>query len=118
MEAERIQRFRRELLELRARLAGEVNSLIEAIPQESQAAGDLSNVPTHNADRDSEGLDKQVALVQNEEGLLEEVEAALVRIEEGKFGACEECGQPIADERLEALPYAACCVRCAQVDES
>src|SRR5580658_10002567 len=109
MKPAQLQRYKQELLALRARLAGEVNRLIEAIPGEMHAAGDLSNVPTHNADRDSDGLDKEVALVQNEGELLAAVEAALERIENGTFGRCENCDEPIAAERLDALPYVPLC---------
>jgi RNA polymerase-binding transcription factor DksA len=114
----RLQRYKEELLALRARLAGDVNRLIESIPHEMQAAGDLSNVPTHNADRDSDGLDKEVALVQNEGELLAAVEAALERIENGTFGPCENCEEPIAEERLDALPYVPLCIRCAQAAQA
>jgi RNA polymerase-binding transcription factor DksA len=41
------------------------------------------------------------------------VEAALGRLDDGTYGSCEGCGQPIAPERLEAVPWAARCVRCA-----
>ncbi len=44
---------------------------------------------------------------------LRQVEAALARIASGKYGFCEKCGQPIGPARLEALPYAVHCVRCA-----
>jgi len=40
------------------------------------------------------------------------IEAALRRIEAGTFGLCQSCGQPIAPERLEALPWAQDCVAC------
>lgn len=40
------------------------------------------------------------------------IESALKRIEAGKFGLCRTCGQPIAPERLEALPWAQDCVSC------
>ncbi|WP_339392165.1 MULTISPECIES: TraR/DksA family transcriptional regulator [Brevibacterium] len=44
---------------------------------------------------------------------LDEIEAAMTRVEAGTFGICTECGQPIAEARLEARPYAALCVTCA-----
>jgi len=113
-----LQRYKQELLALRTRLAGDVTRLIEAIPGEMQAAGDLSNVPTHNADRDSDGLDKEVALVQNEGDLLAAVEEALERIETGTFGRCENCDESIAAERLDALPYVALCIGCAQAAQT
>ncbi|MBA2315081.1 MAG: TraR/DksA C4-type zinc finger protein [Chloroflexi bacterium] len=40
------------------------------------------------------------------------VEAALGRLDAGTWGTCEECGEAIAPERLEALPWAALCIRC------
>ncbi|HEX3659471.1 MAG TPA: TraR/DksA C4-type zinc finger protein [Pirellulales bacterium] len=114
MKTEKIQEFRRRLLELRARLVREVNQLIESLPNEGQPVGEISHIPSHNADRDSDGVDKEVALVQNEEGLLEAVAAALARIEAGTFGTCEGCQGNIAVERLDALPYAPLCIACAQ----
>ncbi|WP_137132051.1 TraR/DksA C4-type zinc finger protein [Rhizobium sp. FY34] len=43
---------------------------------------------------------------------LEAIEAALDRVVAGTFGACAQCGQPIADERLQAVPHAALCSDC------
>jgi RNA polymerase-binding transcription factor DksA len=42
-----------------------------------------------------------------------EVDAALDRLRDGRYGRCERCGQPIGDARLEALPATRLCVRCA-----
>jgi RNA polymerase-binding protein DksA len=39
---------------------------------------------------------------------------ALAKIESGTYGICERCGQPIAPERLEALPWATLCIDCKQ----
>ena len=44
---------------------------------------------------------------------LEEVEAALERIEQGRFGGCERCGGAIGRQRLLAVPEARCCLSCA-----
>jgi DnaK suppressor protein len=41
-----------------------------------------------------------------------EINTALARIESGDYGRCEECGQPISEERLKAVPTAALCVVC------
>jgi DnaK suppressor protein len=41
------------------------------------------------------------------------VDAALLRLDEGRYGVCERCGQPIGAERMAARPAAATCVRCA-----
>ena len=44
---------------------------------------------------------------------LDEVERALAKVEEGKFGTCENCGKPIPPARLEAMPTARLCIDCA-----
>jgi len=56
----------------------------------------------------------EIGLITNQTKLLGEVTAALGRIEAGTFGTCDECGRPIARSRLDALPYARQCVRCAR----
>lgn len=109
-----VTRFRDRLLDMRARLTGEVHRLIAAVPERIQGPGELSHVPSHNADRDSEGLENELVLIHNEENMLGEVDAALNRIEAGSFGSCQQCGQPIGEARLSALPYTALCIQCAR----
>jgi DnaK suppressor protein len=43
---------------------------------------------------------------------IEEIDRALAKIDQGTYGICERCDQPIPHERMEALPHAALCVRC------
>ena len=45
---------------------------------------------------------------------LREVRAALARMEEGSYGICLGCDQPIPTKRLDAVPWAAYCVRCQE----
>ena len=45
---------------------------------------------------------------------LEAIELALERIEDGTYGQCDECGIKIPKARLNALPYAPTCVKCAE----
>ena len=95
----------------------EVGTVEEALLEDVMTAGDTSAVPSHPADQDVEGFDEQVIFAQNEEQLLEDVEAALERIEAGTYGNCELCGQEIPGERLDALPQAATCIQCARGNE-
>lgn len=46
--------------------------------------------------------------------VVEDIEAALDRLEAGEYGNCQHCGRSIPVERLELLPYARCCVGCQQ----
>src|SRR5580704_8756753 len=53
------------------------------------------------------------ALLEQAREQLAAADAALGRLEAGRYGVCERCGQPIGDDRLAARPAARTCVRCA-----
>jgi RNA polymerase-binding protein DksA len=84
-----------------------------------EASGGISNVPIHPADLGTRESAEQVSLqlLENEEHLLEEIDRALDRIDEGTFGRCEACGQRIDKQRLEVLPFARRCIRCARAQQ-
>ena len=84
--------FELRLTELRKLLLREVNSAEKARREEVVKPGDTSSVPTHPADDDVEGLESEIAIAQNEELLLEQVEAALERIRAGRYGVCSSGG--------------------------
>ncbi|MDZ7733513.1 MAG: TraR/DksA C4-type zinc finger protein [Acidimicrobiia bacterium] len=44
---------------------------------------------------------------------LEDVDRALTKLDDGSYGTCEQCGEPIGDARLEAMPATRYCIRCA-----
>jgi len=100
-----LEPIRATLLAERGRLLAETGAAIVAPDQMtygSQAAA-ASQVFAQQRDlalRDR--ADQQLALV----------EAALARMDDGSFGLCVRCGQPIATERLEALPWAPRCIDC------
>ena len=49
---------------------------------------------------------------------LADVERALEKLGEGTYGICDSCGEPIGEERLEAIPWATLCISCARVRSS
>jgi RNA polymerase-binding protein DksA len=118
MDQHEQRRYTDRLLALQRRLAREVNAVEDALREDVVAPGDTSSVPTHPADFDSENLDAEIAIAENEEQLLEQVVAALDRIANGTFGACQQCGREIARERLQAIPYAPWCIECAGRQET
>jgi RNA polymerase-binding protein DksA len=59
-------------------------------------------------------FEKVLSIDANAEDLLRKVEHALEHINEGTYGICESCGNPIPVARLTALPYATICVECAK----
>ena len=52
-----------------------------------------------------------------EKTFLKKIERALVKIDEGTFGICEECEEPISIKRLEARPETTLCIRCKEDQE-
>jgi DnaK suppressor protein len=54
----------------------------------------------------------QFELGNGDRRLLREVTSALQKFEEGGFGECERCAEPIGDKRLDALPFARYCIEC------
>ena len=54
--------------------------------------------------------ERNQGIVEAEQGTLAQVNAALQRLDEGKYGICARCGKPIPPRRLEAIPYAIYCV--------
>ena len=66
----------------------------------------------HGVEQATSTIERELdtTVVQKAQAELEEVKAALQRLEEGKYGICDVCGQPIPDERLAALPATRYCV--------
>jgi DnaK suppressor protein len=114
--------YKELLLTLRARLRGDVNQLADAALKKSrsEANGDLSTMPIHMADIGSDNFEQEftLSLMENEGVTLEQIESSLERIEEGTYGQCEECGVKIPKARLNAIPFATLCVRCAEQQEN
>jgi DnaK suppressor protein len=56
--------------------------------------------------------ERDLALSAQARVAIEEIDAALAKIDSGTYGVCEQCGERIPKERLRALPYARLCVKC------
>ena len=112
-----IKVYKERLLLLRARLRGDVSQMANAALKQSrtEANGDLSSMPIHMADIGTDNFEQEftLSLMESDAGTLEKIEAALERVEDGTYGRCEECGAKIPKTRLNAIPYATMCVKCA-----
>jgi len=110
--------YRQRLLALMARIDRDRSLLKDEALRATggEASGGLSDIPLHLADLGSHSFEEELTLglVKNEEQLIEEINAALERIDEGIYGQCEACRRNIAKERLQAVPYTRHCVRCAR----
>jgi len=117
MDPSRLETLRDRLLAEQSRLEAEVERSASARTENLRAQGDISNLPTHSADRDAQDVGMHLTI---EETLREELHAvvhALARTREGSYGTCEQCGKEISLERLEAIPQAVYCVDCERANE-
>jgi DnaK suppressor protein len=117
MKKAEIKVYKERLLALRSRLRGDVSQMADAALRKNRmdGGGEISSMPIHMADLGSDNFEQEftLSLMENEEETLDLIELALERIEDGSYGVCDECGARIPKARLNALPYAPLCVKCA-----
>jgi DnaK suppressor protein len=75
--------------------------------------------PKDFVDVASDDVDRKMleALGSQDVKRLRSIEAAIVRIQQGRYGTCVKCSKRIPQERLEALPYAVMCIDCQKSEE-
>jgi len=120
MSAIDTDRFRERLLEERKRVEAAIQYLREEHPGSLEEEIEESvGSDNHLGDTATATLDREIdyTLEENSEQVLAEIDDALQRIEDGTFGTCRTCGQPIAPERLEAMPWATQCIDCKRKEE-
>jgi RNA polymerase-binding transcription factor DksA len=101
-----VKRFESELREREAYLAATIER-VERQLEEPASKDDEERAIEREGDEVLEGLGSASATE------LRAVRAALRRIEEGTYGECAKCGEEIAEKRLEIIPHAALCAKCA-----
>jgi RNA polymerase-binding transcription factor DksA len=93
----------------------EVREGLDGLGDESERENlsELSGADQHQADVGTETFDreKDLSILEQVEAELADVARALERLNDGTYGTCEACGEPIGDERLEALPAARFCLK-------
>lgn len=114
LSKKQLARFRALLIEKRRSLLGDMNGIeAGAIGRNLQeSSGDLSNMPTHPADIGSDNFEHEftLGLLESERALLQEINEALERIENGAYGVCLGTGEPIGLPRLTARPWCKYCI--------
>lgn len=121
MDQTKLNEFKERLIAEKERLYAELHGSEDFNLNQSltDSVDELSAYDNHPADLGSETFEreKDLALMNNTHEILARVEDALGRMEEGKYGICEDCGREIALERLEAIPYTTLCIHCQRADE-
>ena len=113
IKKDRLAQFRNALLDKRRQLEDEVGrSALYGKGQEDDSIKDLGDQATTAYTREF-----LFELGNGDRRLLREVMTALRKLDEGGFGDCERCGEPIADKRLDAVPFARYCINCQRLAE-
>jgi RNA polymerase-binding transcription factor len=117
-----IERFRGLLLERRGAVVNALDNLHkENAGSLEDETGELvsGSADQHMADTATETVEREIGntLEEHDERLLESIDAALQRIENGTYGKCVNCGAQIPEERLEAMPWATLCIECKRKEE-
>jgi DnaK suppressor protein len=113
-----VERFKELLEEERRRVVDAIEYLHKENPgsieeeTEDETSNNIAEAATATLDREID-----YTLEENSEHVLAEIEGALKRIEEGTYGVCVNCGKPIAEERLTAIPWATYCIDCKRLVE-
>ena len=105
--------------ERRRELQAEVQGKMRGVREEGSWGGKLNEVldAVESAEADIQE-DLEFALVQMKSETLNKVNDALVRLEQGSYGNCFDCGEEIAEKRLRALPFAVRCKDCEETRET
>ncbi|RMB59701.1 TraR/DksA family transcriptional regulator [Tessaracoccus antarcticus] len=113
-----------EVVEQRTALAEELERLEKKIAASEQELSDMLKGGTDGAGRDPADLgssnferDQEVALAQNAREMADQARLALHLFDDGNYGLCEVCGNPIGKGRLQVFPRATLCVTCKQREE-
>ena len=116
METAKTEDFKRRLLKLKNEYEKEIGGLGENCLHHSakEKAGDLSSYSIHIADiaGDVYEQEKEIGIMGKASLTLQKIDEALLRIEKGGFGTCQNCQKEIGIDRLEAMPFARFCIDC------
>ena len=120
MSKDQMKHFRQLLITERAKLAAEIKNIAhDASTSPREASGDLSAYTVHMADMAADTYERELSMniVSSEQEILYQIDDALKRLDDGSFGVCQQCSQPIAMSRLKAVPYASLCIECQRSKE-
>ncbi len=112
--------FRKLVIERREKIIKELG-LLTAITRNStrEFTGDSSTYTLHPADQGTDAQEREKAFMfaSREGRYLKYLDRSLRKIEDGSFGFCEDCSEPIQKKRLEIVPTARLCVACKTKEE-
>src|SRR5919106_80127 len=82
---------------------------VQASMKNNTRQGDMADQASGNNE-----VHIQLNLKQTDAKILQAIEEALMRIDKGTYGVCRDCGEPIAEARLNAIPWTRVCITCKE----
>jgi DnaK suppressor protein len=110
-----ISAYKDALLKKRAELVSVIGTkpLQQSMEHNNGRQGDMADQATGNNE-----VHIQLKLKQTDAKILQAIDEALLRIDKGAFGLCRDCGEPIAEARLNAIPWTRVCITCKEKQKS
>ena len=113
MSKKELEKYRRLLDDKKASLSQEIAKTRSAEEETTEeSTQDIADKAVSSYTREF-----LYSLTDGERGTLLQIDEALVRVDEGSYGFCTNCGQPMAEKRLTAVPWAPYCVDCQELAE-
>jgi len=114
MDEQKLAGMRRALEERRAEIERDIEAMSDEIRSFGPELGEPGGVGNHMAEDGSDMMEaERLATISDDlREILAQVNGALSRMDDGTFGICQRCGNPINQERLEAFPYVTYCITC------
>jgi RNA polymerase-binding protein DksA len=117
LTSQEIDELRERLTSEREELAAQLTTIEDQAfaATQSDMSGDVG-VDDESADAGTATFEreKELSIEQNVRDLIQKIDRALKRIDDGTYGICEVCGKPIEKARIKALPYVDLCIKDAQ----
>lgn len=121
MRKTELKKYRKLLEAKKKEMLGEISEKMRSQVSTTikESTGDLSSYSFHMADQGTDAMEREMAFMfASKSGrLVYHIDEALRRIDEGTFGICEKCEEPISTARLEAVPHARMCIECKSAEE-
>jgi RNA polymerase-binding protein DksA len=114
---EELTEIRTELEEQARELRGEIDDAEIAWHELQRDSGDGAGDDQADAGTKTFEREHELSLANNSRDLLAQVDRALSRLDNGTYGVCENCAEPVGKARLQAFPRATLCVTCKQREE-
>lgn len=120
MKKSELKQFEKRLIEERKKILRELEYEGSQISKSQlESSGDLSAYSNHMADQGTETERRELTsqLLSTRREALSEIDLALNKINQGKYGFCESCGKAIGKRRLKFFPQARTCITCSEASQ-